>query len=380
MPCTWDKLDSEPCKYEIRDTRYKIMTIVVAILAISILVLLHEMGHFFTAKKFNVKIQEFGIGLPPRLFGKKRGETLYSVNALPIGGFVRMEGEETRSSDPRSFNMKPIWQRFLIVAAGVLVFWIIAAVIFTVLGATSGIPMAVDDSDSEGIRNPQVRIIGVAPDSPAESIGIELGDTILSIDGQRVDKVGEVIDLIQLRLGQEVVLGIQRSGSELDVTLVPRVDPPADQGAMGVALARSAQIRYEWYQAPYEGVVLTGQVTWAIIKMMGTLVSNLIGGQGLPPGAQLSGPVGVIGLLSNTFALGIPSFLFFIALISIYLAIFNSLPIPALDGGRMFFILLEGVRRKPLSQTLEQRLILASFMILIPFIVWVTIGDVIRLL
>jgi regulator of sigma E protease len=354
------------------------MTYIIAILTIGILVMLHEMGHFFAAKKFNVKIEEFGMGLPPRIFGKKKGETIYSINALPIGGFVRMEGEETRSEDPRSFNKKPIWQRFTIVAAGVVVFWLIAVLIYTVLGATSGIPTAISDDETDLI-NPQVAIIGIAKDSPAFHANLRAGDVLVEFADESIIRVDQVHLLTTSYADKEVTAKIQRGEEVLQVALTPRKDPPSGEGAIGIALARTGLIKYPWYEAPFQGVVRTWNVTKSVFEMFGVLGSSIFGGEGLPEGAQLSGPVGVIDLLKNSFALGIPSFLSFVAIISVYLAIFNTIPIPALDGGRMFFILLEGVRRRPLPEKLEQRLILISFLVLIPLILWVTVNDLRRL-
>ena len=355
------------------------MTIAIAILSIGVLVILHELGHFLMAKKFNVKVEEFGIGLPPRLFGKKYGETIYSINALPIGGFVRMEGEEKRSDGPRSFNQKPLWQRFLIVAAGVIVFWVISVLIFTFLGATIGIPTAISDNQ-ENVVDPRVQIIGVAKDSPASKAQLQVGDTILEIGKYDVSKVIEIQEFVEQYAGKETLLKIQRGEDILNVSLVPREDPPSVQGAIGIALTRSGLVKYAWYEAPVQATVRTWHITGAIFEMFGTLISGAVKGEGLPAGTQLSGPVGVIDLLKNSFALGIPSFLSFVAVISIYLAIFNTIPIPALDGGRMFFIVLEGIRRKPLSEKLEQRLILISFLVFIPLILWVTVQDITRLL
>jgi regulator of sigma E protease len=362
------------------------MTIAIAIVTIGILIILHELGHFLLAKKFGVKVEEFGIGLPPRLFGKKFGETLYSVNALPLGGFVRMEGEEVREDGPRSFNTHAIWQRFLIVAGGVFVFWVIAAVIFMFLAATSGIPMAIGEDETAGVNNPHVRIIGVAADSPASNAGLQLGDTIVEMRNAETGAIrsditarGHVQEFTQENKGEKIVLVIQRGNDVLDFPLTPREDPPQNEGAMGVALTRAGFVAYEWYEAPLQGVLQTGQLTITIFETFGFLISSVFDGSGLPEGAQLSGPVGVIGLLSDTFALGIPSFFAFVAIISVYLAIFNSLPIPALDGGRAFFILLEGVRKKPLPEKLERRLIMVSFILLIPLIIWATIGDIQRI-
>lgn len=355
------------------------MTIFIAILTIGVLVILHELGHFFAAKKFGVKVEEFGVGLPPRLFGRKYGETIYSVNALPIGGFVRMEGEEKRSDDPRSFSQKSLWRRFLIVGAGVFVFWIIAVFIFTLLGAISGIPTAIAD-DQEDAKDPRVRVIGIASDSPAANAGLLAGDTITHAAGKAVSKVSEIQDISNTYAGQEVALEIQRGEKTLHVTLTPREAPPPGEGPIGIALTRAGLVQYPWYEAPWQGVARTWHITRSIFEMFGLLISRLAAGEGLPSGTQISGPVGVIDLLKNSLALGVPSFLSFVAVISVYLAIFNTLPIPALDGGRMFFILLEGIRRRPLPEKLEQRLILISFLILIPLILWVTVSDLKRLL
>src|SRR3989344_3220012 len=354
------------------------MTLAVALLSIGILIILHELGHFLAAKKFGVKVEEFGIGLPPRLLGKKYGETLYSVNALPIGGFVRMEGEEKRSDAPGSFNRKPLWQRFSIVAAGVIVFWVISVVIFAVLGATTGIPSAIGD-DEENVAGSQVRIIGISSDSPAEKSGLQFGDTILSIGGQPILKIREVREVSKIHAGQETSIVIQLGSEQISLSLVPRESHPNDE-LIGVSLTRAGNVKYAWYESPWQGLVRTWHVTSSIFETLGMLVSRLVGGEELPAGTQIAGPGGIVVLLKDIFALGMPWFLTFVATISVYLAIFNTLPIPALDGGRMFFILLEGVRRKPLPEKLERRLILISFLALIPFILWVTVNDILRLL
>ena len=354
------------------------MTLAIALLSIGILIILHELGHFLFAKKFGVKVEEFGIGLPPRLFGKKYGETIYSVNALPIGGFVRMEGEEKRSDAPGSFSRKPLWQRFFIVAAGVIVFWVISIVIFAVLGATTGIPSAIGDEE-ENVANSHVRIIGISKDSPAEKSGLQFGDTILSIGEQPILRIREVRELSKVYAGQETEITIQRGKERILLPLVPRESHPNDE-LLGVTLTRAGNVKYAWYEAPWQGLLRTWHVTSSIFEMFGMLISRLIGGEALPAGTQIAGPVGIVVLLRDIFALGMPWFLTFVATISVYLAIFNTLPIPALDGGRLFFILLEGARRKPLSEKLERRLIFISFLMLITFIVWVTVNDILRLL
>ena len=160
------------------------MTLIIVLISFLVLIILHELGHYLFAKKFGVKVEEFGIGLPPRLIGKKFGETIYSINLLPLGAFVRLEGEEKVVPGPRSFSAKPIWQRMVIVAAGVVAFWIVAVLIFTGLGMTSGIPTGIGDEETQGITNPKVQILAVAKDSPAHQAGIELGDSILKMEGR----------------------------------------------------------------------------------------------------------------------------------------------------------------------------------------------------
>jgi len=135
------------------------MTVIVVVISFLVLIILHELGHFIFAKKYNVKVEEFGIGLPPRLIGKKIGETIYSLNLLPLGAFVRLEGEEQAIAGPRSFSAKPIWQRMIIVAAGVVAFWLVAIGIFTGLGLTTGIPTGIGDEETQGVVNPKVQII-----------------------------------------------------------------------------------------------------------------------------------------------------------------------------------------------------------------------------
>ncbi|MDP2735032.1 MAG: site-2 protease family protein, partial [bacterium] len=158
------------------------MALFVVIISFLVLIVLHELGHYLFARKYGVKVEEFGIGLPPRIVGKKMGETVYSLNLLPLGAFVRLEGEEGVVPGPRSFSSKSLWQRAVIVAAGVVAFWLVAALIFTGLGMTTGVPTGIGDEQVAGVLNPKVQILSVAPDSPAKEAGIEVGDIILSME------------------------------------------------------------------------------------------------------------------------------------------------------------------------------------------------------
>ena len=354
------------------------MLFVFALFSLLILVLLHELGHFFVAKKYGVKVEELGIGIPPRIFGIKVGETLYSLNWLPLGAFVRLEGEEGRKGGSRSFNSRSILQRSLIVAAGVIAFWIIAVFIFGILGVVSGIPMQVSD-DEKGVTDARVQIVGIAPNSPAEAAGIELGDFIVEIQGEELSTVGGIQISISERLGETTSFVLQRQGESIELSLIPRENPPENEGAIGVALTRTALVRHSWLQAPYKGVIISGNLTLTILKGFGSLITSLLKGDGMPAGMQVMGPLGIVDTLKDAFSLGIAYYFYFLGLLSIYLAIFNALPIPAVDGGRLLFLMIEAVRRKPLPERIEHGTNNIVFVALIIVMIWVTIKDIIRI-
>ncbi|MBU1015110.1 M50 family metallopeptidase [Patescibacteria group bacterium] len=359
------------------------MTVFIAICSLLVLVILHELGHFLVARKFDVEVEEFGVGIPPRLWGKKFGETLYSLNLLPLGAFVRMKGEEARDNAPRSFSSKPVWQRFLIVGGGVAVFWVIAAVLLGVLAGTTGIPAAFAD-DAENVKNPQVRIVEVAADSPASAAGVQIGDIVQEVhslstgEEREISKVGHLQEAVERYAGTKIVLLLQRGKEVMELELVPREDPPAEQGAIGVGLVRVGLFSVSWYEAPWQGVQMTGKLTGTVVMALGTLAGDLFGGKGMPPGVELRGPIGIVELAGDAVNLGAAYFFYFVALIAIYLAIFNTLPIPALDGGRMFFLVLEAVRKKPLSERTEHRAVAVSFGILLVMLLAVSAMDIFR--
>ena len=203
-----------------------ILTIIIAFISLIALVILHELGHFLMAKKFGVKVEEFGIGYPPRIFGKKIGETIYSLNLLPLGGFVKIYGHEGEAKGPRSFRAKPIWQRALIILGGIISFWIIAAVILSVVMAL-GVPTVIEDRESLNLIDPKVQVVAVALNSPAKEAGLEIGDIIRELKSQdskfETNKVVEVQEFIEVNKGEEIILTIQRGGKIFDVSLTPRI-------------------------------------------------------------------------------------------------------------------------------------------------------------
>jgi regulator of sigma E protease len=356
------------------------MVILIVFISLIGLIVLHEFGHFLTAKKFGVRVEEFGVGYPPRIFGKKIGETLYSLNLLPFGAFVKIYGEEGGIESSHSFTGKPIWQRALIILGGVVSFWIVSAILLSIVFGM-GVPQAISD-ETEAV-NPEVQIVAIAPDSPAEEAGIKVGDVIKELRTTNyelgVTKVKEIQEFTSLHLGEEITLTIERGKEIFDATLTPRISPPEGEGAMGVGLVRTTLISYPWYLAPVKGIEVCFSLTGSIAAGLAQVFGNLIQGKGLPAGAQLIGPVGIGSLMTQAAHLGLTYYLQFIALISIYLAIFNILPIPALDGGKLIFLGIEKVRKRAVSPKIEQGVTSIFFAFLVALMIWITIKDISRL-
>lgn len=360
-----------------------LLTILIAFVSIIGLVSLHELGHFIIAKKFGVKVEEFGIGFPPRIFGKKFGETVYSLNLLPLGAFVKIageEGEDKSVESHRSFQGKSFWQKIAIILGGVVSFWLIAIILLTIvfsLGATQ----AISDDEAGQVVNPKVQILAVAPNSPAEKAGIKQGDSIKDFKFQNLDvqiqKVKEVQELSEKYKGQEVVLTIERGKDVFDVKLTPRVSPPQGEGLMGLALVRTSEKSYPLWVAPVKGISATFEITKAVIDGWVQIVGGLVNGNGMPQGAQLVGPIGIGSMIGQAARAGLSYYLQFIAVLAVYLAVFNILPIPALDGGKTVFIIIEKLKGSPLNPKVEQSLTAVFFGLLILLMIFVTIKDLV---
>lgn len=356
-----------------------IITILIALASLIILVSLHELGHFFTAKKFGVKVEEFGLGYPPRLFGKKFRGTLYSINLLPFGAFVRIPEEPDDS--PSSFSNKPLWQRALIILNGALTFWLVGAILFSIIFMV-GSPTIVDDAET-GLADLKVQISAIFPNSPAQAAGLKVGDVVLGAQAlaagphskaQNINRVKELQDFISDNKGQEVVLTIKRGGQTFELSAVPRLSPPAGQAPLGVSLVRTGLKSYAWYLALFQGIKATFEMTGAIISAYGQSLARIF--QGAPSGLELMGPVGIVGILSQGMGMGLSYFLQMIGFLSINVAILNLLPIPAFDGGKLLFLGIEALRKKPVSRPVEERITTVFFALLIILMVFVTIKDI----
>jgi regulator of sigma E protease len=364
-----------------------LVTIIVFLVILSVLVLVHEAGHFFVAKLFGIKVEEFGFGLPPRAFGKKFGETLYSLNWLPIGGFVKLYGEDeagagklqipnSKSEIPsskeikRAFFAKPIWQRFLVVFAGVFMNFVLAVAIISVLFSVVGVPMPGN----------KVTVNAIVKGAPADKAGLKVGDTIISVDKTSITSAEQVVAYARNHLGEKLTIKIQTPNSKFQIVkIAPRKVYPADEGPMGIAISQNVITqKYPWYQAPFVGTWEALKETWLIASGLVMLVIQLFTKGIVPQG--VAGPIGIAELTGVVVGLGPSAVLSLVSLLSLNLAIINVLPIPALDGGRLFFILIEGVFRKKVNQEIEGYAHMIGMIILLGLIALITLHDLFRII
>jgi len=359
-----------------------ILTIIVFILILGLLIFVHELGHFITAKKFGVKVEEFGFGFPPRIFGIKKGETTYSLNLLPIGGFVKIFGEqnvEKRVKSKRAFYNQPIWKRAIILSMGVIMNFLLAAIILSVIHGI-GVPSVVEGDESL-YQNLQIQVIEVAKDSPAKNAEIKVGDAIyaLSFGNNRVEvkESEDVQKFVAMYVGEEIVLEIKRGKNVLEKNIVPRVSPPENEGALGIAMTKIGTRSYPWYQAIVKGFAAAGRLFVTICVLFFLLLKALIFKGDMI--GEIAGPVGIFNWTAHMVDLGWVYVLQFTAIFSINLAILNFIPIPALDGGRLLFLLIEKIKNKPIKPKTENIANSIGFAILILLMLVITFRDIIKL-
>lgn len=370
------------------------MFVIFFLLALSVLVIIHELGHYFAARACGVKAEEFGFGFPPRLVGfvKDRGRwkmvgardkatysrTIWSINWMPIGGFVRIKGEqEDGINDPDSIHAKPIWQRIVIIAAGVIMNWVLAAVLFTIIFSVGTVAVLDGLPADAHISNRSIMIDQVLKDSPAEKAGLQPGDEILRIEGNSFATVQDARTAIGAKGTQTVSLVLKRDSKELSLAVTPVYIPDIKKPGIGVALEDVGTVSFAFPQAAINGVVMTASLTKGIVVALWDVVKRLFIEREVSN--DLSGPVGIAVMANRVVKQGITPFLQFAALLSVNLAVINFLPIPALDGGRVLFLVLEKLRRKPMNRTLEIGIHNVAFIILILIILLITARDVSRL-
>lgn len=370
-----------------------LITILIFIAILSLLVFVHELGHFVVAKRSGMGVHEFGFGFPPRLIGiqKVNGkwrivwgkrnlsteDTVYSINAIPLGGFVKIMGEDNdQATDPRSFTQKSFLARFLTLVAGVLMNVIVAWIILSV-GFMIGLPVALNDLSevpSGGkFTEQQILVAEVRPDSPAEKAGMMNNDIINTVDSQAITEVSTLQEYIKSKQGQSMVFEVQRLNESTKLTVETTAESDPNEGIVGIGLAYYGQLSFGPIESLYQGAKTTLNQLQAIFTGLYNAFTTTEGLKGL------GGPVKIAQLTGQVADLGIVPLLQFTAFLSLNLAILNTLPFPALDGGRMLFLIIEKLRGRPNNQSVEQYANAIGFMLLLLLMAVITVRDVSQL-
>jgi regulator of sigma E protease len=375
-----------------------VLEIIGGLLILVFLVVVHELGHAIVARRNGVVVEEFGIGFPPRAWSKKlKNGVIFSLNWLPLGGFVRMQGENDAADKKGDYGAASFGKKTRILLAGVLINWLVAAILLTILAIT-GLPKIVDNqfsvpSDTKIIGKP-VELTAMSNGYPAQKAGLQSGDEILGLAGTTVTTPEQFVTLTQANKGKTVPVVYERNGAKKTVTLTLLSNKTGP--VFGAALGQRQVIRATW-SAPIVGVVETGQFTWLTLQGIGTIISNLATGlvSELSPSAavrhtgstqlgavgdSVSGPIGILGtIFPQAEQAGPTQLVFLTAIISLSLAVMNVLPIPALDGGRWYTMALFKLFKKRLTKEREEKIQAVGFFILMGLIVLITIGDVTKL-
>ncbi|MGI6713417.1 MAG: RIP metalloprotease RseP [Bacillota bacterium] len=335
------------------------MTIVLSILIFGLLILVHEFGHFIVAKLADVKIDEFSLGMGPKVMQKKKGETVYSLRWFPIGGFVKMAGMEPGEDDePRGFNKKTVLQRAAIIFAGPLMNFITALVLFILVFMVVGIP-----SDTNVIGK-------VVSGAPAETAGLKSGDKIIQIQGTQVATWKEMVLAIRQHPQETIKLIVLRDGSKKEITVVPEKDPDTGNGQIGILQSWE---RKGFFTSITLGLERTYEFTKLLVVSLGQMITGTVK-------AEVAGPIGVVQMVGEVARYGLASIMTFAGILSINLGVINLFPIPALDGSRLVFLGLEGVRGCPIDPEKENFVHLIGFALLMILMVVITYNDILRLI
>lgn len=350
-------------------------TIIIFAAILSLLILVHELGHFWAARRAGIWVEEFGFGIPPRIYGKKIGETIYSINLLPFGGFVRLHGESSQegvTKPKRAFVNKSKKTRSLILVSGVVMNFILAIAAFAVVYSFFGIPRESNN----------IRIIEVSPESPAQEAGLQTGDIVRFVNDQSVATTTKFLDITGESIGSEVTFKVERSdGGVYETVLVPRDVHPDNEGPIGATITTVENYFPPVWQRPFYGIYygFKEAVFWGREVVIGfsSIILNLFKGE-VPKG--LAGPVGIFAITSEAAKFGILALVNFVGILSVNLAILNIIPFPALDGGRLLFIGIESVVGKKVLPKIEATAHTVGFIILILMLLAVTVHDVRRLI
>lgn len=356
-----------------------LLTILAFILILGFLVLVHELGHFIVARRLGVAVEEFGLGFPPKLLSRHHQGTKYSLNLIPLGGFVKIKGEEGSSSEEKdSFASRPVWQRTVIVCAGVvmniLAGWLILVALFS-----TGAPMEITSNINRAyVRSSDVVIADIVADSPADKALLKQGDKLISIDQEPVKQIEDFQAYVSARAGQSVKLAYRRDKAEAVVEVVPEVikSVEADRAIIGLDLAELGVVRWPFHKAVVESAKAAYGYLERIVSVLGSIAKQVLVGKGM--GENLGGPVAIAVATNDMVDLGLPYVLLFTAILSFNLAIINIFPFPALDGGRIIFFIVEKIRGRPSRRLVEEWFHRAGFILLMVFAIFVTYHDIMR--
>lgn len=360
------------------------MSIVLFFVILLLLVLAHEFGHFIVAKKAGIRVDEFAFGFPPKLFGKKFGETTYSFNALPLGGYVKIYGENPddvhEHDKKRSFIGKPRIIQALVIVAGIVFNLLLAWMLLTAV-LMIGIAAPVDESNSANVKAPQVMITGVHEGSPAEASGLLAGDVVTHLSDGRdnidVTVPDHISDFVGVREGRPITVTYQRKDKTTEVTLVPVSGLASNGAAIGIYTDLVGTLQLPLHKALWEGGIKTYQYTEMTAVGIYTFLFGAITGQG--DFSQVTGPVGIVNAVGDAANVGFANLLLFTALISINLAVINVIPFPALDGGRLLFVVIEAIMQKQIKPAVANALNIGGFALLMLLMLIVTYHDISKL-
>jgi len=373
-----------------------LLTIVIFLVVLSVLVFAHEMGHFWVARKIGVRAEEFGFGFPPRVWGfyksqagdwkQVRGnkevsdaaDTIYSINVIPMGGFVKIKGEDGENKEEGdSFASRSALERAAILLAGVSMNIVLAAVLIS-FGFMIGLPQSLDDIDPKAIvRDRQIQIIEVMPRSPAAVAELTAGDIVVGINGRNFQNSDELQEYINTHAGEKLPFTFKRAGREFSKDIIPEIRQETGRGGIGIAIGDTGIVRYSFFTAIWEGVKNTVLLTWAILVAFYELLAGILTGRGL--GGELGGPVRIAQITGDAARMGLAYLINFTALLSINLAVINAFPFPALDGGRLLFLLIEKIKGSPVKKEVEGTIHYIGFALLMLLVVLVTYKDIARI-
>jgi regulator of sigma E protease len=348
-------------------------SILIFTLVLSVLILVHELGHFFVARRSGIWVEEFGIGLPPRLFRKKIGATIYSINALPFGGFVRLHGEHTKdgvTKPKRAFINKSKKARSAVIVAGVIMNFLLAILAFSVVYSFTGVPRETEN----------VRIVAVSEGSPASGAGLQLEDIVKSVNGRDVKTTEEFVSVIEANLGEEVILTVEDGQRTREIFVEPRSNPPEGEGPLGVTITATETYFPPFWQRPFLGIYYGfrealfwgGAVILGFVKIITDLFS------GITP-KDIAGPVGIFAITSQASSFGILAVINLVGILSVNLAILNIIPFPALDGGRLLFIGVETLFGRRVIPKVEATIHTVGMIVLILALLAITAHDIQRI-